>query len=65
MKKLFLGLAFLGLMVFAMPNEAKAETPCETAVLTCGCDGTGHIVMLCRPEDFDSWVSILCCPLAD
>ena len=65
MKKLFLGLAFLGILAFAFPNQAKAESPCATWTITCGCDGSQHYAIVCDEDDFAAWHDLLCCPLAD
>lgn len=60
MKKIFLGLAFIGLLSFALPKVANADAPCAATVLLCP-DGTQHIIVICDVQDDTfAWHEILC-----
>lgn len=61
MKKLFIGLAFLGLMAFSKPIQANPTPGCMTCILYC-CNGASqHIVVICDwDNDPGAWMSILC-----
>jgi hypothetical protein len=60
MKKLFIGLAFFGLLTFALPNKVSAEVqPCGTYIMTC-CTGQQYYVVCCSAADFVVWDQIYC-----
>lgn len=60
MKKLFLGLAFLGLLFFATPATVKAQgQECKTEVITC-CDGKQFMAIVCSEADRKAWLELLC-----
>lgn len=63
MKKLFIGLAFLGFFSIAIPT-AKAEVqPCKTVRIYCP-NGQGYMAIICSAEDYDFFYSYYCgsCP---
>jgi hypothetical protein len=63
MKKLFIGLAFLGFFSIAIPT-AKAEVqPCHSIKFYCS-DGKGYMAIICTPDDYDFFYSYYCgsCP---
>lgn len=61
MKKLFIGLAFLALMVCSFKAEAQQQPGgCETWTITCTCDGSQHIAIICSKADAIAWGQLLC-----
>lgn len=61
MKKVILGITFIGLLAFVLPAQVNAaDYPCQTAVIRCGCDGTTHLVIVCQDEDITVWMELLC-----
>lgn len=59
MKKLFIGIAFLGALIFAAPSTANAESDCDTMVLKCP-NGTQHTAIVCDFAQYQEWCDILC-----
>jgi len=64
MKRILIGLAFLGLFTFFAPNVSISTpvpvTPdCYTIIISCP-DGSQHSVIVCEWNDFKSWYQIFC-----
>jgi hypothetical protein len=59
MKKLFIGLAFLGFFMLTIP-AAKAEIdPCRKVQLICP-DGATSPIEVCEPYDYGFWYNLFC-----
>lgn len=59
MKKLFIGLTFLGFFSIAIPT-AKAEIdPCHYEKIICA-DGRTTSIKVCCSEDYDFWYDLFC-----
>lgn len=63
MKKLFLGLAFIGVLSFAFPAKAVPAIPevqpCRWYTMTCS-NGTSYYVIACSQADKDFWAAYYC-----
>lgn len=61
MKRILIGLAFLGMFSFWSPKVSAANDECETIVIECE-DGSQHIVVVCSHKDLLAWFDLLCGP---
>jgi len=60
MKKLFIGLAFLGLLMLANPTTVKAENQeCSTVTIHCT-NGFSFYAIVCTYKDLQTWWCIYC-----
>lgn len=64
MKKLFIGLAFLGFLSLAFPAKAIPAVPevqpCHTYKMTCISSGKSYYVIACSEEDKLFWAQYYC-----